>query len=138
MSATGVTLTNRYGRDGLNRYGRGAGCGRGVTLSQYPYRDTAVGACWHARTHQRKELDSLARRCTVSYMTRRKRQPTLTELLRRALLEADSFIGVERATGVTRQSLMKFARGEQSIRLESADKLAAHFGIVSERRDKGA
>ncbi len=58
----------------------------------------------------------------------------MTELLRAALKEAESFLGVERATGVKRQSLMKFARGEQSLRLDLADKLAEHFGIEVRRK----
>lgn len=61
------------------------------------------------------------------------RKPTITELLREALAEADSFLGVEQATGVKRQSLMKFARGEQSLRLDMADRLAAHFGLEFRR-----
>lgn len=61
---------------------------------------------------------------------------TLTQLLRDALVEAESFRAVEMATGVKRQSLMKFARGEQSLRLDIADKLADHFGIESVRRSQ--
>ena len=60
---------------------------------------------------------------------KRKKRETMTDLLRQALVKADSFRGVERATGVKRQSLMKFARGEQSLRLDKADALAAYFGI---------
>lgn len=58
---------------------------------------------------------------------------TMTELLRDALDKAESLRAVERATGVKRQSMMKFLRGEQSLRLDLADKLAAHFEIVSHR-----
>ena len=39
------------------------------------------------------------------------------------------FLTLEQATGVKRQSLMKFMAGEQSMRLDIADKLAAHFGL---------
>jgi len=60
---------------------------------------------------------------------KRKRNPTMTELLRKALQDCDSLNAVEKATGVKRQSLAKFMRGEQSIRLENADLLAGHFGI---------
>ena len=56
-------------------------------------------------------------------------QKSMTQILRQALLAADNYLAVEKATGVTRQSLMKFARGEQSIRLDMADKLADYFGI---------
>lgn len=57
----------------------------------------------------------------------------MTELLRSALAEAPSLREVERETGVKRQSMMKFLRGEQSLRLDIADQLAAHFGIAVRR-----
>ena len=62
-------------------------------------------------------------------MARQKKQLTMTELLRDALAKAESMAEVERQTGVKRQSLMKFARGEQSLRLDMADRLARYFGI---------
>ena len=53
------------------------------------------------------------------------------------MAEAESLAAIERAIGVKRQSLAKFMRGEQSLRLESADKLAAHFGLeVVKRKGK--
>lgn len=55
----------------------------------------------------------------------------MTTLLRKALLDAESLAAVERATGVKRQSLAKFMRVEQSLRLDLADRLAAYFGIES-------
>ena len=61
------------------------------------------------------------------------KKPTMTELLQKALNDAESFKAVERATGVLRQSLMKFARGEQSLRLDKADILAEYFGIEVSR-----
>jgi plasmid maintenance system antidote protein VapI len=64
------------------------------------------------------------------------RTQTMTALLRRALLDCDSLNAVEKATGVKRQSLAKFMRDEQSLRLDMADKVSAHFGIVSTRKDK--
>jgi hypothetical protein len=61
----------------------------------------------------------------------RKTTGTMTELLRAALLEAPSLNAIQKATGVTRQTLASFMRGEQvSIHLASADALAAYFGIV--------
>jgi len=62
-------------------------------------------------------------------MTRRKKEPTMTEILRQALSEAESLSAVQRATGLKRQALAKFLRGEQSLRLDLADKLAKHFGV---------
>ena len=63
----------------------------------------------------------------------------MTELLREAIAESGMpFLTIEQATGVKRQSLMKFVRGEQSLRLDLADRLAAHFGIESRQtRRKG-
>lgn len=55
----------------------------------------------------------------------------MTELLREAINNAPTLLGVEQATGVKRQSLAKFMRGEQSLRLDIADTLAAYFGIES-------
>jgi len=67
-----------------------------------------------------------------------KRHKTMTELLRAALAEAESIRGVERATGVKNPSMVRFLRGDQSLRLDMADRLAAHFGIECRRmRRKG-
>lgn len=55
----------------------------------------------------------------------------ITDLLRQTILASGvPFIELERQTGVLRQSLMKFARGETTIHLDSADKLAEYFGLV--------
>lgn len=56
---------------------------------------------------------------------------TLTQLLRRALAEAKSLNSVAVATGVQKASLIRFMRGQQSLRLDVADKLAAYFDIES-------
>ncbi len=72
--------------------------------------------------------------CKNYYMPRK---PTMTELLREALNQTKSFKAIERETGVLRQSLMKFARGEQSLRLDKADILAEYFGIDVRRRKDG-
>ena len=60
----------------------------------------------------------------------------MTELLRKALNECTSWNAVQHATGVKRQSLAKFARGEQSLLLDAADALAKHFGIESRMKGK--
>ena len=57
----------------------------------------------------------------------------MSELLRECLTEAETLSAVERATGVKRQSMMKFLKGEQSLRLDLAERLATHFGIESKR-----
>jgi plasmid maintenance system antidote protein VapI len=54
----------------------------------------------------------------------------LSAALRQAIRESGlSFKALEKETGVLRQSLMKFVRGEQSLRLDMADKLAVYFGL---------
>jgi hypothetical protein len=65
--------------------------------------------------------------------------PTLSDMLRQAIAECgEALIGLERATGVDRASIRRFLRGERSLRLDKADRLAAHLGLVlvrSGRRD---
>ena len=55
---------------------------------------------------------------------------TMTQTLRKAIADSGSIRAISLATGVTRQSMMKFARGEQSLRLDMADLLAEHFGLA--------
>lgn len=64
---------------------------------------------------------------------------TMTVLLRDAIADADTLLGIQNATGVKRAALRKFRDGEQSLRLDMADRLAAHFGIECRRvgRRKG-
>lgn len=62
---------------------------------------------------------------------RAKKPRSVTEVLIEAIEESGlSFNAIETQTGVKRQSLMKFVRGEQSLRLDLADKLAEFFGLV--------
>ena len=62
---------------------------------------------------------------------RKTREPaTATEILRKAIVGSGlSFAELERRSGVKRQSLMKFARGEQSLRLDMVDKLLPCLGL---------
>ena len=60
---------------------------------------------------------------------------TMTTLLRQALKNASLYKTAE-ATGLTRQSLLRFRNGQQSLRLDLADKLAIHFGIESRFAEK--
>ncbi len=73
-------------------------------------------------------------------MANRKPKPTsnLTSALRNAVANTEAnFYELERQTGVKRQSLMKFVRGEQSLRLDMADRLAKYFGLeLTERKRK--
>lgn len=77
--------------------------------------------------------------CNTCYMkTERKKLRTMTEALRQAIADSGlAFIEIERQTGVLRQTLMKFSRNEQSLRLDMADKLAEFFGLeLVERKGK--
>ena len=58
----------------------------------------------------------------------------MTELLRDAIAEADTLQGIERSKSVKRAALRRFRDGKQSLRLDLADRLAAHFGVVSRRK----
>lgn len=59
----------------------------------------------------------------------------MTEAILEAIADSGmSFKALERETGVLRQSLMKFAAGEQTLRLDKAEKLAEFFCIEVVRR----
>ena len=70
---------------------------------------------------------------------RKKRAATsVTDALLQAIAESGlSFRELERQSGVKRQSMMKFVRGEQSLRLDMADKLCECLGLqVTKRKAK--
>jgi len=78
----------------------------------------------------RDGLTSATQECKKTYMPGKRINGSMTDLLRLALSSASSLNAIEKATGVKRQSLALFMRGEQpSLRSEAADKLAAYFGI---------
>jgi hypothetical protein len=72
----------------------------------------------------------------MDYMAKRSHKPkSLTEVLRQAIADGEvPFLRLEKETGVLRQSLMKFARGEQSLMLDSCDKLAEFFDLELVKR----
>jgi hypothetical protein len=73
----------------------------------------------------------------MDYMKASKRGP-ISDALRQAIADSGiSFKGLERETGVKRQSLMKFARGEQSLRGDFMDRLAEFFGLELQPMQKG-
>ena len=76
-------------------------------------------------------LDQIILICNNSDMiAKRKKKLTMTDALRQAIADCElSFQALERESGVSRQSLMKFVRGEQSLRLDMADRLASYFGV---------
>jgi plasmid maintenance system antidote protein VapI len=54
----------------------------------------------------------------------------ISDLLRQTIVESGiSYNALQKETGVTRASIMRFVRGDQSVRLDMADRLAAYFGL---------
>ena len=73
-------------------------------------------------------MTARSRECNLCYIMANKLP--ITDLLRRTINEGGvPFLTLEQETGVLRQSLMKFARGETSIHLDSADAIAKYFGL---------
>ena len=59
----------------------------------------------------------------------------MAEALFNAIEESElSYKALERETGVTRQCIMGFVKGERTMRLDNADKLATYFGIEAVQR----
>ena len=69
--------------------------------------------------------------CDIRHtMKPRRRTAPITDLLRRTIAESDvPYLTLERETGVKRGSIARFVRGDQSIRLDLADRLAEYFGL---------
>lgn len=58
-----------------------------------------------------------------------KQATTLTQMLQESLLRADSIRLVAREAGVHHASLLRFLRGERTLRLDKAEALMDYFGI---------
>lgn len=55
---------------------------------------------------------------------------TITDRLRQAIRESGlPMLTLATETGIQRASLIRFARGDQSLRLDIADRLAVYFGL---------
>jgi plasmid maintenance system antidote protein VapI len=60
-----------------------------------------------------------------------KERAPITDLLRETIIASKlPLLKLQKETGVKRASIMRFIRGEQSLRLDIADKLAAYFGLA--------
>ena len=63
-------------------------------------------------------------------MGKNKPQPTITEVLRAAIDQSGlTLYRIGKAAGIDTASLRRFARGEMSVRLDKADKLAVYLGL---------
>ena len=61
----------------------------------------------------------------------------MSDLLRKTIAESGvPLLVLERETGVKRASIMRFVRGETSLRLDKADQLAAFFGLELKKTKK--
>ena len=67
----------------------------------------------------------------------------ITDLLLRTVRDAiesgrTNYKALQRETGVTRGSIMRFVTGRQTLRLDMADRLAVYFGLeLRAKRKKG-
>jgi plasmid maintenance system antidote protein VapI len=66
----------------------------------------------------------------------------VSDLLRHTIAEAiaqgqTNYLTLERETGVTRASIRRFVNGDQFLRLDMADQLAALFGLELIDKRKG-
>jgi len=71
----------------------------------------------------------------IHTMNKRQHQTPISDLLRRTIVESGvSYNAMQRETGVTRASIMRFVRGDQFLRLDMADRLADYFGLELRKR----
>ena len=71
-------------------------------------------------------------------MARKAARPTLSSVLQREISTCGvSLRQTARDSGVDMAVLSRFVNGERTITLETADRLAGHFGYVL-KREKGA
>ena len=74
--------------------------------------------------------------CENWHMGRRKRSSPISDVLRRAIIASgEPYYAIEQATGVSRANILRFTKGQQSILLDAAERLAEHFGL--ELRTRG-
>ena len=60
----------------------------------------------------------------------------MSDVLRQTILESKiPLLALSKATQVQRASISRFLNESQSLRLDLADKLAAHFGLVLVKKD---
>jgi hypothetical protein len=70
-----------------------------------------------------------------------KRDAPISDLLLRTIRAAvesgrTNYLTLERETGLTRASIMRFVAGKQSLRLDMADRLAVYFSLELQKRKK--
>ena len=87
-------------------------------------------------TSSSEELITLGLDVIIITMNARESKAPISDLLRQTIAESGvSYNALQKETEVTRASIMRFVRGDQSLRLDVADRLAAYFDL--ELRKKG-
>ena len=67
---------------------------------------------------------------TIHTMNASQSKASISDVLRQTIVESGvSYNALQKETGVTRASIMRFVRGDQSIRLDMADRLAEYFHL---------
>lgn len=67
------------------------------------------------------------------------KRKTISQVLKQAIRDSGMTpLELERETGVKRQSIMWFMRGDRSLHLDSADALASYLGIECRTVGKAA
>jgi plasmid maintenance system antidote protein VapI len=70
-------------------------------------------------------------------MSTSKQNETMSDVLRRAIVESgETYLGLSKATGLTRASIQRFVDRRNSLRLDLADRLAEHFGLTLQKARK--
>jgi transcriptional regulator with XRE-family HTH domain len=68
-------------------------------------------------------------------MTQATGETPITDRLRRTISDSGlPLLRLSKETGVARASLIRFVRGDSSLRLDVADKLAEYFGLELSRK----
>jgi hypothetical protein len=71
----------------------------------------------------------------IRTMNARQRKSPLTDLLRRTIAASGiPYNQLERETGVKRASIIRFLRGDQSMRLDLAERLMVYLGLEVRKR----
>ena len=68
----------------------------------------------------------------------RQKQPVSDRLKKALAGSREALYAIERATGVKRASMIRFLRGDTTLRLDIADKLAAYFRLELRQRKRRA
>jgi hypothetical protein len=80
-------------------------------------------------------IDDRATLCDNWHTMKSDKQPApISDLLRQTIAKAvesgrTNYKALQRETGVTRASVMRFVTGRRFLRLDLADRLAAYFGL---------